>query len=127
MPPVLPFEEPHLYLLVYPLTAPEQKLYELDLTSSLIVNSCIPRSNLKPSSAPDESNWNATGVFFLDANETLLYTFGGFKGVDCAQMPYLCIIRRRRVGTLSQCRANLSILVIGMMPCPPALWAAIKA
>jgi len=80
MPPVLFFGEPHLYLLVYPLTALEQKFYEFDLTSSFIVDSCIPGRSLKPSNAPANSNWNATGVFFLDANETLLYTFGGFQG-----------------------------------------------
>lgn len=64
---------------VYSLIALEQKLYTLDLTSSFTVDSCIPGSSLQASDAPAESNWNATGVFFLDANESLLYTFGGFQ------------------------------------------------
>ncbi|KAI9875995.1 MAG: hypothetical protein M1830_007583, partial [Pleopsidium flavum] len=57
----------------------ERKLYALDLTSSFPVDSCIAGSSLQQSRAPADSNWNATGVFFLDANETLLYTFGGFQ------------------------------------------------
>lgn len=109
-----------------PLIAIEQKLYALDLTSSFVVDSCILGSQLKQTDAPADSNWNGTGVFSLNANETLLYTFGGFQDNGPPRDALPLYSKRSESWDIVTVPGEPLNRVIGMVPCSPALWAALK-
>lgn len=56
----------------------EQKLHWLDLNTSFPVDTAIPSNVLRSIAAPADSQWTGTGAFFTNADQTGLYSFGGF-------------------------------------------------
>lgn len=56
----------------------ERKLYWLDLNTSFPVDTAIPSNVLRSIAAPADSQWTGTGAFFTNADQTGLYSFGGF-------------------------------------------------
>jgi len=60
----------------------EQQLYWLDLNTSFPVESSISSNTLHSIAAPADTQWRGAGLFFTDAAQTALYSYGGFLEDD---------------------------------------------
>jgi len=71
--------------MLYLTVSTEQKLYWLDLNTFFLVDTAIPSNVLRSIAAPADSQWTGTGAFFTSADQTGLYSFGGFFHDDSRQ------------------------------------------
>ncbi len=62
----------------------EQRLYSIPLNNSFPVDGPLPSNNYVQTYSPKQ--WGAQGAFFQNADETMLYSFGGY--IDAKQPPH---------------------------------------